>query len=351
MSSLPYYPMYASDFNVSTTEWTNEEVGIYIRLLNYAWVKGSCPAQCVRMASIVGMDPVRFEQLWSEKLGTKWTPYEGDADYAGASPRLVNAYQERIRLEVTERGARRKSAAKHAANARWGKSDAVDAAGIPDALQTHCGTGVVGQCERNASQSQSQIVKDERSPLYVEHSEKEEKDPEIKPPKGAAEPYKYSARGWIWGSEADLELARKIHACCILAFPKLFRDDSDKAYLTGWGAAWADAIRLMRVRDGHAHEEIWELFWWAHNDVDDGPGKWPGWRSNMQSPKSLRAKWDTLITRREEALRYEKNDRRDTAAEKLDRQLGELGVSGTKPVIELREGADGFTVERNDGDI
>lgn len=56
---------------------------------------------------------------------------------------------------------------------------------------------------------------------------------------------------------------------------------------------WARDIRLMRERDGRTRREIAGLFRWANAD--------PFWRANILSPAKLRAQWDTLAIRRQQA--------------------------------------------------
>lgn len=51
-------------------------------------------------------------------------------------------------------------------------------------------------------------------------------------------------------------------------------------------AKWADAIRLMRQRDGRTDQAIRETFAAANRDSF--------WRTNILSPDKLRAKWDDL---------------------------------------------------------
>ena len=43
---LPWYPLYARDFNLDekVQSMTNEQAGMYIKLLNHQWIEGSIPA-------------------------------------------------------------------------------------------------------------------------------------------------------------------------------------------------------------------------------------------------------------------------------------------------------------------
>lgn len=64
------------------------------------------------------------------------------------------------------------------------------------------------------------------------------------------------------------------------------------------GSDWIKDIRLMRERDGHSHDEIRQMFFWAHHDVSTGSGDWRGWRYNILSPGKLRKKWVDLEAQR-----------------------------------------------------
>ena len=59
-------------------------------------------------------------------------------------------------------------------------------------------------------------------------------------------------------------------------------------------AAWSNAVRLMRERDGRTHAEIQRLFEWANADSF--------WRANILSPATLRDKWTQLEAKRGSAV-------------------------------------------------
>jgi|GEM_PF-3286476 len=64
MSKAPAYQYYASDFDSATADWTNEEVGIYQRLLNYQWINGELPGDIDRLARIVRLSSKKFTKRW-----------------------------------------------------------------------------------------------------------------------------------------------------------------------------------------------------------------------------------------------------------------------------------------------
>ena len=60
MTGPPAFQLYAADFDIDTNTWTNEEVGIYFRLLLSEWVNGPLPNDEVKLARIARMSSKRF---------------------------------------------------------------------------------------------------------------------------------------------------------------------------------------------------------------------------------------------------------------------------------------------------
>lgn len=73
MAKAPAYQMYALDFDMDTASWDNEEVGIYLRLLNYQWINGAVPCEMEDLARIVRMTPKKFEKKWRKNLHKKFS--------------------------------------------------------------------------------------------------------------------------------------------------------------------------------------------------------------------------------------------------------------------------------------
>lgn len=120
--SLPWFPLYANDFVVSTVTMSPACVGSYIRLLCYAWTAGSIPNDyevCSRIA--VGMTPTEWNEIRHR--------FEVVSDPDTAVEKLVNPRMERER-ERTEviREARREAAARTNAK-RWGADRVGDRVG------------------------------------------------------------------------------------------------------------------------------------------------------------------------------------------------------------------------------
>lgn len=57
-------------------------------------------------------------------------------------------------------------------------------------------------------------------------------------------------------------------------------------------SGWADAVRLMRERDGRTYDQMADLAKWTLNDSF--------WKANVLSPAKLRDQWDRLILRKEQ---------------------------------------------------
>lgn len=95
----PAFQFYARDFIVSTTELTDEQEGVYIRLLAFAWDRGGLPMDESRIQRLRPWPDDVWQRCWPE-LRDRWVR-RGD--------RLVNLRQERERTAQEER---RKAAAK-----------------------------------------------------------------------------------------------------------------------------------------------------------------------------------------------------------------------------------------------
>ena len=90
MGKSPAFQLYASDFDMDTASWDNEEVGIYFRLLMYQWVNGSIPADTKRLAKIVRMGHKKFQNSW-QIIFLKFTKKDEN--------NLINKKMEKVRAE------------------------------------------------------------------------------------------------------------------------------------------------------------------------------------------------------------------------------------------------------------
>ena len=107
---LPYMRLWVSDLlgDLGEMGLTDEEFGIYMRLLLVSWKKGGIPADPKDQARLVTASPARLKKLWPA-IEHKWE--------SNGNGKLVNRRQERERKEAKAKS----KAAKKAAEARWNK--------------------------------------------------------------------------------------------------------------------------------------------------------------------------------------------------------------------------------------
>lgn len=113
MPKLPWYPLYVHDFEVDTAQWDLDEIGLYLRLLNYQWANGPLPAEKSRLARIARIGPKRFDHLWkmvSTKFVKQPTPAGGG---------FINRKLEAVREEQIKAYEKQTDKARRAAQARW----------------------------------------------------------------------------------------------------------------------------------------------------------------------------------------------------------------------------------------
>ncbi len=113
MAKSPAYQHYAADFLTDTASWTNEEVGAYQRLLDYAWINRGIPQDPARIAIIVSVSADYFqEKLWPT-LSTKWIQ--------NGHGNLVNPRQEKERKKQQEYRDRQRDAGLRGVEAKKAK--------------------------------------------------------------------------------------------------------------------------------------------------------------------------------------------------------------------------------------
>lgn len=69
MAKDPTYPMYAQDFDMDTAFLSNEEIGVYIRLLNACWINNGLPSDLKKLSRICRITEKEFEEIWKEIRG------------------------------------------------------------------------------------------------------------------------------------------------------------------------------------------------------------------------------------------------------------------------------------------
>lgn len=88
---MPWFPLYVTDFDSDTAHMSAEEVGAYVRLLNFAWLNRGIPDDVVRLAGISRVPLGRFKKTVWPTLKAHWRP-RGEA--------LVNKRQEKVRADA-----------------------------------------------------------------------------------------------------------------------------------------------------------------------------------------------------------------------------------------------------------
>lgn len=118
-NKAPAFQFYASDFLTDTVEWTNEEIGIYIRLLCYQWINGDLPVQLDRLRKIVGdiANPIDNAEQTIEKWSRVLSKFEEVGDGRIINRRLENVRENRLKFIESARNSGKIGAMK-----RWGDS-------------------------------------------------------------------------------------------------------------------------------------------------------------------------------------------------------------------------------------
>lgn len=117
-----FFPFFWKDFQVATSNWTDEQVGAYLRLLIIAWDKEGLPFNEGEVQALGNWSDAAWRRIWL-RVGPKFEVRDG---------RLVNLRMEEIRIVVMGRSA----SAKVSAAARWAK-DRSDAHRSADGMRTH----------------------------------------------------------------------------------------------------------------------------------------------------------------------------------------------------------------------
>lgn len=88
-SNPPAFQLYAADFYIDTIEWSEAELGLYLRLLLLEWINGPLPGDVKSLVRLCNTHYKTFNKLWI-KVSTKFD-IRGD--------KLVNKRLEKTREE------------------------------------------------------------------------------------------------------------------------------------------------------------------------------------------------------------------------------------------------------------
>jgi uncharacterized protein YdaU (DUF1376 family) len=150
MQDGPAYQMYAQDFDMDTASWSNEEVGIYQRLLNYSWVNGGLPSDTLELSRIVREKRLKFEKIFIKNISKKWTE--------NGNGKLINKKQEEVRETQRKYRESQVQKGKLSAKKRWGDKITGVIHPVTSGLQP----------KSNSSSSSSSSLNNKRS---ISHSE------------------------------------------------------------------------------------------------------------------------------------------------------------------------------------
>lgn len=115
-TQFPWFPMYPTDFLVSTATMTPMQGWAYTQLLMYAWTNGSIPDDHRACAALTRCDLTEAD--WAV-IRSRFAPM------AGPMATLCNPRMERERQRVTERHLTAAENGKRGAEARWGRGNGV----------------------------------------------------------------------------------------------------------------------------------------------------------------------------------------------------------------------------------
>ena len=111
MGKAPAFQLFAADFLADVAEWSNEEVGVYTRLLFYSWINEGISTETERLARLAHCSEEEFKKPW-KIVKKKFIPQ---------NEKLVNARLETGRKEQEERRKKLIESGKRGANIRWNR--------------------------------------------------------------------------------------------------------------------------------------------------------------------------------------------------------------------------------------
>lgn len=154
----PAFLFYATTWLQSgeVNSMTLEQQGAYVRLLCFAWLHGSIPADREEISGLIGLacDPAAFDRIWRGRLVRVWV------EMPGTPGRLINERQEHERQERASRAeemrARGQAGGKQSAKQRASGTQADDEAdGQPRGKpSTSTSTSVDGRKDGGSGSSQ-----------------------------------------------------------------------------------------------------------------------------------------------------------------------------------------------------
>lgn len=150
MAKAPAFQFYAADFLTDTAEMTDQEVGVYIRLLSHQWINGSLHGDPNRLTNGVAIGVL---EVWDE---IKHKFPIGD-DGRRRNPRL-----EETRKQQQEYREKQAEAGKRGAEKRWAQKDDSNPNGDPNSNPN--GENIALQSSTSSSTTTSKKANGDKSP-------------------------------------------------------------------------------------------------------------------------------------------------------------------------------------------
>ena len=191
MNKAPAFQVYAADFLTDDVviAATNEQVGIYWKLLLYNWINDSIPGDIETLARMVGTDLETMQEAWT-LIGMK---------FQLSGKVLQNPRLKREKKKQDERRKKRRAAGKKGAENRWTDGD-LDGKCHDQERDTEMASAITKDCTRagvsSSSSSSSSLVTNELVPRS--EGEREEEKPVIQdlPNVDAFEEMGSDVEGW-----------------------------------------------------------------------------------------------------------------------------------------------------------
>ena len=263
MSNLHTWPIDVKRFLVDTAEMTNEEVGIYMRMLCYQWENGSVTSDTDRL-------PIRLP-LNPQGGGVTIPPFVLRKFIKDQEGNLHNEKMELTRIEVLQKIDKQSIGGRKGAEGKWGNHKKIDglAYGLPNGLPIDLPNGLA-----YASQSQSIYITDTKVSVA---------------PHDFAE---FKSWGLIKENTQDQgELYLKL----TLEFYKLIKSNLESLNIRAPHIEkarvdkWLSPIRLMIESDKFSIDDIRESYRFLKKDSF--------WKQQIQTTENLRNHFTKILTK------------------------------------------------------
>jgi uncharacterized protein YdaU (DUF1376 family) len=163
MAKFPSFPLYAQDFDMDTNTWSNEEVGVYLRLLLSEWINGPLPDDTKKLAQIARISPKKFKNLF--QICSKKFIRDGNGF-------LINEKMEKIREKVSKWLEQKQKAGIAGARKRWKNDNGRYNTRLTDAITDPIAKTYQPKSNINNSLSSDTNVSSDKQPSAVSSKKK-----------------------------------------------------------------------------------------------------------------------------------------------------------------------------------